>query len=519
MIYLGNINHKNEKTSSNKPIILPDCDFEGHEAYNLNIICVDKECFQKGLICIMCHYEFHRQHKTIPAKIFIDKYRDSYNEFQSSSKLNEFKLDQAKETYLKILNKQKELHQKMLKDNNDILKCIENYSEQEINLLYQQLNSQKDIYLDFLSEQKDVKTENSKFNFSKMIERIDFDNLDQQNDEISFKHEKKFEVVSKSFFELKNQLEKIKKNLFEKFQEENSALEDLLKTIEHTVVEEKFKVDCNNLDGRINLELIDEMKIGKNNILTMINMKNSEERIFLIFQGNNFIVKNLADKQGQKILSNVNQNLKKIFYLSKTNFIVCLDEKNGLYFYKLTVLDKFYDMRFIEKISEFVNAENIRVVGDYIIICWKEKIQFLSFLEQDSKLKWVLVGEFDVNFLNIEISNRNDCLAFLNKNGNVVIFNLESNSFEIKEDLLFKNKTFSLFYDFKMKDYIALEYEDFKKEILLTVHLEKEGLTKSYIIQKDIEDINEENIHLIIHISLEEIIIIQEGYLKLIKNV
>lgn len=519
MIYLGNLNHKNEKKASAKSIILPDCELEGHEAYNLNIICVDKECFQKGLICIMCHYEFHRQHKTIPAKIFIDKYRDSYNEFQSTYKLNESKLDQAKEIYMKILNKQKEFHQKIVKDNADILQCIENYSEEEINLLSKEINSQKNSYLDFLSEQKNVKTEDSKLNFGKIIDKIDFENLDQKNDEITFKHEKNFAVVSKSFLELKNKLEKLRKILIAKFQEENSTLEDLLNLIEHTAIEEKFNFAWKNKEGIINLELVDEMKVGKNNILTMMNLKNSEERTFLILQSNNFIVKNLSDKQGQKILSNVNQNFIRIFYLSKPNFIVCQDEKNSLHFYKLTVLDKFYDMRFIEAISEFSNSESIRVVGDHVVIIWKEKTQFISFSEQDSKIKWVLVGEFNVNNLNIEINNRNDSLVFLTNDGKIVTFDLESNCFEVRENLVFKNKVFSLFYDLKTKDYASFEYDDFKKEILLTVYLEKEKKSKSYIIKKDIDDINEENVNFIIHISLEEIIITQEGYLKLIKKV
>ena len=66
-----NVSPKYSPTKNNQNYLCTKVD---HDNNPLNLVCIDQACPRRGLICTHCmHYE-HKNHKTMPLKIFIETF-------------------------------------------------------------------------------------------------------------------------------------------------------------------------------------------------------------------------------------------------------------------------------------------------------------------------------------------------------------------------------------------------------------------------------------------------------------
>lgn len=49
-------------------ITYPGCSIEGHAQEPLSRLCIDEKCENKSVLCCMCEYSSHNNHKTIAVK-------------------------------------------------------------------------------------------------------------------------------------------------------------------------------------------------------------------------------------------------------------------------------------------------------------------------------------------------------------------------------------------------------------------------------------------------------------------
>lgn len=61
--------------SKNFKSLIPyyECDIEGHQPNQLDTVCIDSDCKNKGLVCFRCQYQKHREHNEscVPFDIFL----------------------------------------------------------------------------------------------------------------------------------------------------------------------------------------------------------------------------------------------------------------------------------------------------------------------------------------------------------------------------------------------------------------------------------------------------------------
>lgn len=202
MIYLPTLNTKNDAKSIPVFSQLPfcPCPEPSHQNYTLTLICIEKNCPKKGLICTMCQYEHHRQHQnsTIPVKIFLDKYRESFNEFQSTQNKEELKIESIKEIYMETLNILKNFHAKIVSEISTLQTALKNLSEEDIRNFIQEEENNKDPLIKILGMEENCTTTQAMNLISSLMDRIIYkENETMDLESLSFSHTSKEDLLKK----------------------------------------------------------------------------------------------------------------------------------------------------------------------------------------------------------------------------------------------------------------------------------------------------------------------------------
>lgn len=88
--------------SKNFKSLIPyyECDIEGHQSNQLDTVCIDNDCKNKGIVCFRCQYQKHREHNEscIPFDIFLANLINGHQqstEILIKNRENSYKLREA----------------------------------------------------------------------------------------------------------------------------------------------------------------------------------------------------------------------------------------------------------------------------------------------------------------------------------------------------------------------------------------------------------------------------------------
>lgn len=250
MLYFSNINTKNDTKAP--PIFnqLPFCPClePTHQNYTLTLICIEKNCSRRGLICTMCQYEHHRQHQnnTIPVKIFLDKYKESFKDFQLSQNKKELKIDPLNEISIETLNILKNFHAKISSEISNLQNIIKIQNEKEVKSFLQEEENNKDPFVKIYGNAENFTTEESKNFISALMEKIIYkENESTESESFAFSHTSN-EVLFQKFEHIKQNALKNKEILSNRLDLEYSRMKEAFQDLESKFIASKNNKGENN---------------------------------------------------------------------------------------------------------------------------------------------------------------------------------------------------------------------------------------------------------------------------------
>ncbi len=416
-MYLGNFNAKTDS----KPIPLfnqlPFCPCEepNHQMYTLNMICIEKACPKKGLICVMCNYENHRQHTAIPVKIFLDKYRESFYNFQLKQEKNDLKIETIDKINTETIIILRNFQSKITDEINNLQMIIRNFSEQEI----REFNREEENLQDPLIKMIGIEGNNCSINIAtnlitnimgkinyKENETMDIENLKfshPSNDKIIEKFEEikkkaytNQEIIAKTLdSELKNlhkvilQLEKhFGVNPIEKEKKSLPEAFSMIEKIENFNIKCEFKACC----------LFDEVLNDNNGLFgdSVVNLEflitDPEDNRFKLFCVNN------QDQQPFIEDLQIKHSIKYLEYSKKLHLLIGIDSEFNLFTIKFQKEPPFLVPNWTSHHYKdlFSKADiNTQIVGNYLIVGVNTLIYILNITTEgiiETKVKIEING-------------------------------------------------------------------------------------------------------------------------------
>ena len=234
MDFLNNI--KSTK-SDQKPLSLlsqlPFCPCEepNHQMYTLNMVCLEKSCASKGLICLMCNYERHKQHEYIPLKNFLDQYQQSYYLFQSKQSKDELKVSKIQEINWATLGVLKVFQEKIAEEIANLQAIVRSYSEQEINAFLEEEENSKDPLMKLSGHEDTCDTRQAMALVCSLLDRVIYkDNGAVDTDNLGFLHPSN-DVLFKKFSEISDKALKNQEYIVKRLDEEFGSLKPVFEEL------------------------------------------------------------------------------------------------------------------------------------------------------------------------------------------------------------------------------------------------------------------------------------------------
>ena len=427
-MYLGNINAKSDPKSIPLFNQLPFCPCEepNHQMYTLNMICIEKTCNKKGLICVMCNYENHRQHSAIPVKIFLDKYRQSYFNFQIKQNKDELKIESIKEVNMETLNILKNFQAKITYEINTLQASIQNFLDQEIKSFNEEEENNKDPLIKMIGIEDNCNTKQAVNLVSKLLERIIYkENEVMDIENLSFSHSnndvliQKFEAIKQKAQDTQDLISKTLDMEFKNFHKVFTQMEN-----KFGVVEEEYKPINLNEEEPFFMKKLDVFNIKSNfSAFCLLEENINNENIeFLITdpEDNRFKLFRINDKNEQPIILDLHMKyiIKKLEYSKKLQLLIGIDAECNLFTIKYTndspyLLPNWTSHHYKDL---FYKAEvNTIIMGNYLIVGVKTFIYILNITNEgiiETKVKIEINGVLE--FL-CKGNNENEVLFLWNQ--------------------------------------------------------------------------------------------------------
>ena len=415
MMYLGNINAK----SDSKPIPLFNqlpfctCAEPNHQMYTLNMICIEKACPKKGLICVMCNYENHRQHTAIPVKIFLDKYRESFYNFQHKQDKNNLKIDTIFKINTETIDILRNFQSKITNEINNLQIIVRNFSEQEIRDFNQEEESVQDPLIKMIGIEDNCNIDlatnlitnimgkiNYKENETMDIEHLKFshpsnEKLVEKFEEIKKKAYTNQEIIAKSLdSELKN-FQKVIRQIESQFgvngiENEKKSLPEaftMIKKLENFTIKSEFQACC-LFNEVLNYEGLLGDSIEKSEFL----ITDPDDNRFKLF------CVNAQDQQPFIEDLQIKHSIKHLEYSKKLHLLIGIDSECNLFTIKFQKEPPFLVPNWTSHHYKdlFSKAEiNTQIIGNFLIVGVNTFIYILNITNEgiiETKVKIEING-------------------------------------------------------------------------------------------------------------------------------
>ena len=421
MEFLNNINAKSDQ----KPISLLNklpfcsCNEPNHQMYTLNMICVEKSCSKKGLTCVMCNYEKHKQHDFIPLINFLDQYQKSYYNFQQKQNKDELKVEKIKEINWETLGIFRAFQEKITIEINNLQSIVRNFSEDEIRSFLDEEENNKDPLIKLSGNKVDCDTKHAMNLISNLLDRIiykenetvDTENLNflhssnevlvkkfqsinkkpQKNQEIiSKKLDLEFENLQKVFLEMSTQfsLLSLPKSPEKEPEHENFAM----KKIETFNMKSEFTAFC-FFDEIVNNQKVEFLATeAEDNRFKLFSFENNQEEAWFLDL-------------------HIKHAIKHLEYCKKLQILIGIDNESNLFTIKFKNQSPFFFTNWTSHHFKdlFSREINTRIVGNYLIVGVNSFIYILNITNE---------GVIEIK-VKIEI---NGILEFLCEGQNEILF-------------------------------------------------------------------------------------------------
>lgn len=524
MMYLGNIDTKNEiKSIGPKNYNFGNCDKEFHDNYPLNLICLEKNCLENRLICVMCNYENHRQHNIVPLKIFINKFRESFNDFQDKTPKKQIEIKELKEIYNQIHKIIQEFNEKILSNNSFLQKTIRVFSEKEINLL--KLDTELDNNEPLLTFDNEISPNGieAKKAIKKMLERIQYEKKANISDicDITFIHPNNDHIISEKSERINKKAKIIKQKI------SDYLFDEMIKTT-------KSYENITDILYFKNINQINESDIH----ITTMNILDSKEKFIFCFI--NDIIENTKfsfilfyekkanifnENSGEFINIKFDYDFKNIinlqfFYIKTNNIIIQIDEDKNTIFYKLFLEKEKIMLIKLNELDDLKIFKNyyFSIKSEKLLTAIQNKMSIYNFKLENNKIR--IIHEISLEFENkIELfcDSIDDILILFKNLEEKKIFKLEKNNL-LTNIVNFSTKNIVLNFckdEEKNNLFITYEFnEDENKNILKVYNNSKE---KEFILVDNLKLFDEKSENEMYFINFNRFYIVRENVINLIR--
>lgn len=471
------------------------CPIESHVSYHLNLICLEKNCDSNRIICVLCSYQFHKNHYIIPIKILSDRYQDFLNNETKSESLTQIPLEEATKLSTEINKKSKEFCESRLQIFSDFEINFSNFIETQVNSIKDSRSLDENITL----------IESEKALTAQMGRRLIHDLLSQ------VKEPSKLDQIEKIDFNHSIERDNIVKEI-----QNRSNLAILFKNFYESSIEKEIVENFNNflkIKNVPNLLTKNDSYEEKLKFFDQINIENSENRYlfypisynfnenkynFMVFDGIYLKFFNSSSNTFTIVSSNksyyINDDIDILgffFIPENINIIVQFNENNCLRFWKLITDNQILKL-------EFLNDLKVSVVSKKNITIFKKFILFGA--DHEILIKEINISNNHVSlqsFENCELEEKfdffckfpdEDTVCFVEKKNRMRLLNFDSTKNHFNYRNITKFEPLS-----KLLNFYYNESDDFLVNFILNKNNEKKIVVwqsnkkiREYFVEKNV---------------------------------
>lgn len=377
------------------------CLIESHLSYQLNLICLERNCTSNRITCVLCSYQLHKNHYIVPIKIFSDKYKEFLNNENKSESLTQIPLEDTKPLSNEIFEKSKELCERRLQVFSDFEINFSKFIETEINSIQDSRSFDENITL--IESEKTLTAQTAKKLINDLLSKVkDSSKLDQIN-KIGFNHSIERDNIAK---EIQNRSDLV--ILFKLFYE-NSVEKELTKNFNNFLKIKDVPNLLNKYDSLQNkLNYVEEIDIENTEnhyLFYPISYTINESKYkFMVFDGVYLKFFNYSSNIFNTLIPNrnfyINEDIDILgfyFIQGNVNIIVQFNENGCLRFWKLITKDQTFQLEFINDLKELpLDRKNLTVFKNFILFGRDKEILLKEIKISNSLISLELFEKFEL---------------------------------------------------------------------------------------------------------------------------